>query len=70
MGKSRLASTSARKDFLTGIIVKTEAGEVSREELTAHASTLVYDIPPLPLCIFSQVTVLLAERLWLHSWQL
>ncbi len=33
---------SARKDFLTNIIEQVESGEVSREEITAHASTLMY----------------------------
>lgn len=36
----RLANKTSRKDFLTNIVGKVEAGEVSREELTAHASTL------------------------------
>ncbi|KAL8865101.1 MAG: hypothetical protein Q9174_007069, partial [Haloplaca sp. 1 TL-2023] len=39
--KSRLSSKSDRKDFLSNIIDKVEAGEVSHEELTAHTSTLV-----------------------------
>lgn len=37
----RLASKSNRKDFLTTLVKKVEEGEVSEEELTAHASTLV-----------------------------
>ena len=39
---SRLACDSPRTDFLTNMIAKVEAGEVDLEELTAHASTLVY----------------------------
>ncbi|KAL8955076.1 MAG: hypothetical protein Q9193_006923 [Seirophora villosa] len=38
---SRLSHKSDRKDFLSNIIDKVEAGEVSHEELTAHTSTLV-----------------------------
>ncbi|KAI4217467.1 MAG: hypothetical protein LQ351_000062 [Letrouitia transgressa] len=38
---TRLAHPSERKDFLSNIIDKVEAGEVSHEELTAHTSTLV-----------------------------
>ena len=41
MTHSRLVSTDPRKYFLTDVIEKTKAGEVSQEELTAHASTLV-----------------------------
>lgn len=39
---SRLSQKSERKDFLSNMIDKVEAGEVSHEELTAHTSTLVY----------------------------
>ncbi len=38
---SRLASCAPRKDLLSDVIGKARAGEVSTEELTAHASTLV-----------------------------
>jgi len=38
---SRLASRTPRKDFLSDVIDKMKAGEVSIEELTAHASTFV-----------------------------
>lgn len=44
-GCRRLASKSSRKDFLTNIIDKVEVGEVGKEELTAHVSTLVYESP-------------------------
>lgn len=40
-GSSRLSQKSQRKDFLSKIIDKVEAGEISQEELTAHTSTLV-----------------------------
>jgi hypothetical protein len=32
---------SSRKDFLTSLIHKVENGEVEKEEMTAHVSTLV-----------------------------
>ncbi|KAL8724112.1 MAG: hypothetical protein Q9166_008124 [cf. Caloplaca sp. 2 TL-2023] len=38
---TRLSHKTERKDFLSNIIDKVEAGEVSHEELTAHTSTLV-----------------------------
>ncbi len=38
---SRLASKSSRKDFLTNLVEKVENGEIDREEMTAHASTLM-----------------------------
>ncbi|KAL8708612.1 MAG: hypothetical protein Q9220_006548 [cf. Caloplaca sp. 1 TL-2023] len=38
---NRLSHKTDRKDFLSNIIDKVEAGEVSHEELTAHTSTLV-----------------------------
>ncbi|KAL8626814.1 hypothetical protein Q9189_007497 [Teloschistes chrysophthalmus] len=38
---TRLSQKSQRKDFLSKIIDKVEAGEISQEELTAHTSTLV-----------------------------
>ncbi|KAM5458304.1 hypothetical protein MaudCBS49596_000217 [Microsporum audouinii] len=37
----RLESKSPRKDFLTNLVQKVETGEVGREEMTAHASTLI-----------------------------
>ncbi|EKG12700.1 Cytochrome P450 [Macrophomina phaseolina MS6] len=37
----RLAVQSGRKDFLTNLVSKVHAGELDREELTAHSSTLV-----------------------------
>ncbi|ORY66220.1 putative cytochrome P450, partial [Pseudomassariella vexata] len=37
----RIKSESSRHDFLTNIAEKVKAGEVSQEEMTAHASTLV-----------------------------
>ncbi|KAH7028652.1 cytochrome P450 monooxygenase [Macrophomina phaseolina] len=37
----RLAADSGRKDFLTNLVAKVQAGELDREELTAHSSTLV-----------------------------
>ena len=43
-----MASNSSRKDFLTTLVRKVEEGEVSKEELTAHASTLVWVILPKP----------------------
>lgn len=41
----RLASKSSRKDFLTNLVDKVETGEVEKEELTAHVSTLMYGAP-------------------------
>lgn len=37
----RVTNRSARKDFLTKVIEKVDSGEINKEELTAHASTLV-----------------------------
>ncbi|KAH8807828.1 benzoate 4-monooxygenase cytochrome P450 [Xylogone sp. PMI_703] len=37
----RLANKSSRKDFLTNLVEKVDNGEVSKEEMTAHASTLI-----------------------------
>ena len=37
----RLNHESSRTDILTNIVDKVKTGEVSKEELTAHASTLV-----------------------------
>ena len=39
--RKRLESESPRKDFFTNIVSKVKAGEVSLEEMTAHASTLM-----------------------------
>lgn len=36
-----MANKSARKDFLTNLVSKVENGEVDKEEMTAHVSTLV-----------------------------
>ena len=40
--EKRLSAESPRKDFLTNLIGKVRSGEVDKEELTAHTSTLVY----------------------------
>ncbi|KAM7203151.1 putative cytochrome P450 [Naviculisporaceae sp. PSN 640] len=37
----RLERKSGRKDFLTTLVSKYESGEIAKEELTAHSSTLV-----------------------------
>lgn len=37
----RLASETGRQDFMANLVSKVKAGEVSQEEMTAHASTLV-----------------------------
>jgi len=37
----RLQSTCDRQDFMTNLVGKVKAGEVSEEELNAHSSTLV-----------------------------
>ncbi|KAK4693411.1 hypothetical protein P7C71_g3982, partial [Lecanoromycetidae sp. Uapishka_2] len=37
----RLGTNSARKDFLSTLVKKVEGGEVDKEEMTAHVSTLV-----------------------------
>ncbi|KAI3199307.1 hypothetical protein CBS147311_6036 [Penicillium roqueforti] len=37
----RLESQSSRKDFLTNLVDKVKNGEVGKEEMTAHASTLI-----------------------------
>ncbi|KAI9739468.1 MAG: Cytochrome P450 monooxygenase orf9 [Claussenomyces sp. TS43310] len=38
---SRLASNSSRKDFFTSLAKRVESGEVDKEEMTAHTSTLI-----------------------------
>lgn len=38
----RLSRTSARQDFFTNIAGKVKSGEIDKEEMTAHASTLMY----------------------------
>lgn len=38
---SRLENKLTRKDFLTNVVDKVNSGEISREEMTAHASSLV-----------------------------
>ncbi|MCJ1269464.1 Cytochrome P450 monooxygenase orf9 [Lobaria immixta] len=38
---SRLESKTSRKDFMTNLAAKVADGEVSKEEMTAHASTLI-----------------------------
>ncbi|KAI9685130.1 MAG: hypothetical protein M1822_004717 [Bathelium mastoideum] len=40
--EKRLKSKQERADILTNIVAKFKEGEVSKEELTAHSSTLVY----------------------------
>lgn len=42
---SRLESKSSRQDFFTNIVAKVNSGEVPLEEMTAHASTLMYGPP-------------------------
>lgn len=37
----RLDSKTSRKDFMTNLVGKITTGEVSREQMTAHASTLM-----------------------------
>ncbi|KAI9837894.1 MAG: Cytochrome P450 monooxygenase orf9 [Sclerophora amabilis] len=37
----RLASQSPRKDFMHNLVEKVKSGEIEKEELTAHASTLI-----------------------------
>ncbi|KAF9776196.1 hypothetical protein IL306_005670 [Fusarium sp. DS 682] len=37
----RLASKSGRKDLMSNLLSKVESGEIEKEEMTAHASTLV-----------------------------
>lgn len=37
----RLNNESSRNDILSNVVGKVKSGEVSKEELTAHASTLV-----------------------------
>lgn len=39
--RRRLGTESTRKDFLTVLVQKVESGEVDKEEMTAHVSTLV-----------------------------
>ena len=39
--KRRLQNDNGRQDFLTNIVSKVKGGEVSEEELSAHASTLM-----------------------------
>lgn len=45
----RLSGGSERKDFLSHVVGKVEAGEMPVEEMTAHASTLVSVSPLVPL---------------------
>ncbi|KAI9168061.1 putative cytochrome P450 [Paramyrothecium foliicola] len=37
----RLATEGTRKDFMSNLISKVQSGEIEKEEMTAHASTLV-----------------------------
>lgn len=37
----RLDTANTRDDFLTNVVSKVKDGEISREQLTAHASTLM-----------------------------
>ena len=37
----RLANESGRKDFLTNLVEKVKSGEIEKEEMAAHVSTLV-----------------------------
>lgn len=37
----RMTNKNLRKDFMSNLISKVESGEVDREEMTAHASTLI-----------------------------
>ncbi|GAP84938.2 putative Cytochrome P450 [Rosellinia necatrix] len=39
--RDRIEKTTTRQDFLTGVAEKVKSGEVSLEEMTAHASTLI-----------------------------
>ncbi|KAI0538755.1 cytochrome protein [Xylaria digitata] len=39
--QKRLSAENTRHDFLTNMVSKVKSGEVSREEMTAHASTLI-----------------------------
>lgn len=39
--RRRLNSGTSRRDFLSNVAAKVEDGEISREEMTAHSSTLV-----------------------------
>jgi hypothetical protein len=38
----RLQNDNGRKDFLTNLVGKVKAEEVSQEEMSAHTSTLVW----------------------------
>lgn len=42
----RLNHESSRNDILTNVVDKVKSGEISKEELTAHASTLVSVMSP------------------------
>lgn len=37
----RMTDDNGRKDFMSNLVSKVESGEVDREEMTAHASTLI-----------------------------
>ncbi|KAI0407184.1 putative cytochrome P450 [Xylaria palmicola] len=39
--ESRLSSKEARRDIMTNLVSKVETGEIEKEEMTAHASTLI-----------------------------
>lgn len=52
------------KDFLTDVVKRTIDGEMSQEELTAHASTLVYVLSNYSLILIAlEVASLLSRRL-------
>lgn len=58
----RLANKSARKDILTNVVGKVETGEIPQEELTAHASTLMYVESGVKAKLLTSFSVWQAEK--------
>ncbi|KAL9063654.1 MAG: hypothetical protein Q9161_009355 [Pseudevernia consocians] len=59
--QGRLDKASARKDFLSELIVKVENGEVDKEEMTAHVSTLVIAGGETTATFFASMTAFLLK---------
>ena len=68
----RLKTSPSRKDFLTELVGKVESGEVEKEEMTAHVSTLVWVLWPAiePLTdLYLESLAARQLRPSLHLWQ-
>lgn len=53
----RLATKSTRNDFLSTVVRNYEDGKISKEEMTAHVSTLTYVFGPLFSRVLCSVSV-------------